>query len=118
MADQPHVHKLRRHKYPNGSKVYFCTLDCSFKIDRALALGKRTICNICGDEFIMNEYSLKLAKPHCTNCGKMKIIIDGETKFVSKGRPQTAIVDLAKNTISSLQERLGKVVIIEKDEDI
>jgi len=114
-----HVHKLRRHRYSNGTKVYFCTLDCNYKIEAALALGKKTICNICGDEFTMNEYSVKLAKPHCTRCGKMKVQdSEGNTKFISKLRPQAALADMAKDTTSSLRERLGKVVTIERDEDI
>lgn len=119
MAKLEHIHKLRRHKYPNGTKVYFCTLDCNYKIEAALALGKRVLCNICGDEFIMNEYSIKLAKPHCTQCGKMKIQdAEGKNRFVSKGRPQAALADLASNSVQSLKERLGRVVTMEKDEDI
>jgi hypothetical protein len=115
---QKHTHRLKRHKYPNGTKVYFCTLNCDYKIEAALALGKEVICNICGDKFVMNEYSVKLAKPHCINCGKMKVKVDGETRFVSKGRPQAAISELARQTTESLRDRLGKVVTMERDEDI
>ena len=118
MAKTTHVHKLRRFKYANGTKVYFCTLDCNFKIEAALALGKKTICNICNNEFIMNEYSCKLAKPHCTRCGKMKVEVDGEMRFVNKLRPTAALAELAKDSVISLKERLGKVVTMEKDEDI
>ena len=68
MKTLTHVHKLRRHKYSTGNSIYFCTLpDCNFKMDVALSLGKRSLCNLCGNEFIMNEYSIKLAKPHCEN---------------------------------------------------
>lgn len=116
---EKHVHKLRRHKYPNGTKVFFCTLDCNFKIESALALGKIVLCNICGEPFSMNEYSCKLAKPHCNSCGKMKITDgDGNAKFINKGRPQAALADLATNSVTSLKERLGRVVTMEKDEDI
>lgn len=119
MSKQEHVHKLRRHQYPNGTKVYFCTLDCSYKIEAAFALGKKTICNICGDEFIMNEYSARLAKPHCIACGKMKVTdSQGKSKFVSKGRPTAALAEMANDSVSSLRERLGKVVTMVKDEDI
>jgi hypothetical protein len=94
-------------------------LDCNYKIESAFALGKKTICNICGDEFIMNEYSVKLAKPHCTRCGKMKVTnADGKAKFVNKLRPQAALAEMANDSVSSLKERLGKVVMMAKDEDI
>jgi molybdenum cofactor biosynthesis enzyme MoaA len=118
MAKIEHVHKLRRHRYSNGTKVYFCTLDCNYKIEAALALGKKSICNTCHDEFIMNEYSCKLAKPHCTRCGKMKVTVDGEVKFINKLRPNAALAEIAKGSTNSLRERLGKVVMMEKDEDI
>lgn len=116
---QEHIHKLRRHTYTNGTKVYFCTLDCSFKVEAPFALGKKTICNICGDTFLMNEYSVKLAKPHCNSCGKFKVIDDdGKARFVDKSRPTQAIAELGKNAVASLKDRMGKVVAIEKDEDI
>jgi hypothetical protein len=113
-----HTHKLRRHKYANGTKVYFCVLDCSYKIEAAFAIGKRTICHMCGEEFAMNEYSVKLAKPHCTGCGKIQVTDEtGAKKFINKSRPTQAIADMAVSRVSSLQERLGKVVQMEKDSD-
>lgn len=114
-----HIHRLKRHIYPNGTKVYFCTNDCTFKVDVAFALGKKVLCNICNNEFIMNEYSVKLAKPHCTNCGKMRIkTADGKGKFISKNSPTESIADLGKSAVSSLKQRLGSVTIMEKDEDL
>ena len=69
-----HIHKLKRVKYKSGNSVFFCALpDCNFKINPSLALGKRSLCWRCGEPFIMNEYSLRLAKPHCENCHKPKI---------------------------------------------
>ena len=66
---EKHIHKLKRLKYKSGSVIFFCALpDCSFKINISLALGKRSICWRCGDTFIMTEYALKLAKPHCEKC--------------------------------------------------
>jgi hypothetical protein len=73
MAKLTHVHKLTRHKYKSGNIIFFCSLpDCSFKTNIALVLGKRSLCWRCGEEFIMNEYSLRLAKPHCDACHKPK----------------------------------------------
>jgi hypothetical protein len=68
-----HTHKFKRHRYKSGNEVYFCALpDCSVKIAPALALGKRTICWRCENEFVMTEYSVRLAKPHCLDCHKPK----------------------------------------------
>lgn len=117
---QEHTHKLKRHTYPNGTRVYFCINDCTFKVEAAFALGKIVLCNICNQPFVMNEYSIKLARPHCNNCGKMKVSDpDGKARFVSKGRSAQAIADLGKQAVGSMRERMsGKVVAIEKDEDI
>lgn len=65
-----HVHKLKRHIYKStGNAVYFCVDgDCTFKLDVGLSLGKSTVCWRCGDTFQMNQYSIRLAKPHCLKC--------------------------------------------------
>lgn len=71
---EKHTHKLKRLKYKSGNTIFFCTLpDCTFKINQALALGKRSLCWRCGEPFIMTEYSLRLVKPHCENCHKSKV---------------------------------------------
>ncbi len=118
-----HVHKLKRHTYRGGNQVYFCVLDCPFKIDAAFALGKQSICHICGEEFTMNEYSVKLARPHCKACGRMKVKEpDGTARFVNKSRPNEAIAELNEAPITSLRDKLSKVVMLEPepviDEDI
>jgi hypothetical protein len=75
---QAHVHKLKRYKYKStGTAVYFCTLpDCAYKTDTKLTLGKRSICWRCGHEFLINEYSIRLSKPHCMDCKKTKGMIN------------------------------------------
>jgi len=80
MTEKPkHVHKLKRLKYKSGNTIYFCALpDCNYKIAIPLALGKRCICWRCGNEFLINEYSLRLAKPHCDNCHNPKQILKNE----------------------------------------
>lgn len=116
---QDHIHKFKRTSYSTGTKVYFCIDNCSYKIEVAFALGKVVRCNICDEDFAMNEYSIKLAKPHCNNCGKMQVRdAEGKRKFVAKGRTNQAIADLAKSSISDLKSRMGKVVAMAKDEDI
>lgn len=75
MNKPSHVHKLRRHRHKSGTAIFFCTLpDCTFKSSVALSLGKRSLCWRCEEPFIMNEYSIRLAKPHCDNCHKPKDI--------------------------------------------
>lgn len=70
-----HICKFKRLKYKTGNTIFFCTLpDCNKKISIALALGKKCICWRCDTPFIMNEYSLRLAKPHCDDCHKPKKI--------------------------------------------
>jgi len=71
---EKHVHKLKRLKYKSGNSIFFCVLpDCSYKTNVSLALGKRSICWRCGESFIMSEYSLRLAKPHCDSCHRLKV---------------------------------------------
>lgn len=114
-----HNHRLKRTTYSSGTRVYFCTNDCSYKIEVAFALGKVVECPICGESFAMNEYSIKLAKPHCNNCGKMQVKDeDGKRKFIPKGRKVEAFSELAKSNTQSLKERLGQVVTMPKDEDL
>lgn len=73
MAKTQHTHKFKRLKYKSGNITFFCTLpDCTVKINPQLALGKRSICWRCGSDFILNEYALRLAKPHCPSCHKPK----------------------------------------------
>jgi ribosomal protein S27AE len=68
-----HVHKLKRLRYKSGNDIFFCALpDCAFKTNISLVLGKRSICWRCGESFVMNEYSIRLSKPHCNNCHKPK----------------------------------------------
>jgi hypothetical protein len=70
---EKHIHKVKRQKFKSGNEMYFCTLpDCYFKVNPALYLGKESICWRCGNTFIMNEYSLRLAKPHCEKCHQPK----------------------------------------------
>ena len=73
MTKNAHIHKLKRLKYKSGNTIFFCSLpDCTFKTNIALALGKRSLCWRCGESFIMSEYALRLAKPHCDQCHRPK----------------------------------------------
>lgn len=98
-----HPHKLRRHRYEStGNAIYFCILpDCNFKTEVKLTLGKRSICWRCGREFIMNENSIRLAKPHCNACTKKK----------TEELPVDEVLQpVAEATTDSLKDRLSKTV--------
>ncbi len=116
-----HIHKLKKRKYTNGNHVFFCTLpDCYFKVECAMALGKESICNQCGEPFIMNEYSLKCMKPHCLNCGKIKIKgEDGKKHFINKRSASKEVLQaVAADTTNDLKNRLSGLVKDMSTEDI
>jgi predicted nucleic acid-binding Zn-ribbon protein len=82
-----HIHKVKRKTYRNHEKVYFCILDCDYKINVALAEGKEFLCHRCGEAFKMNSYSIRLAKPHCPKCQNEKcevVILDTPDLDISK----------------------------------
>jgi transcription initiation factor IIE alpha subunit len=68
MSIKKHDHKLKRKNYRNNESIYFCVLNCDYKVHTELALGKQVICWRCGRPFLMTEYSCRLAKPHCNAC--------------------------------------------------
>lgn len=101
-----HIHKLKRHRYKNGTTVYFCIDNCGFKIGCEFSLGKVVKCNKCDQPFQMNEYSIRLAKPHCINCHNKKNKSNANT-MERESRP--TINKLADNTISDLSSRLSSI---------
>jgi hypothetical protein len=112
MANKSHIHKLKRHTYKNGEIVFFCVNDCSYKIKRELSLGKKCICWRCGEPFTMNEYSIRLAKPHCNDCTTHKgdITLTDEMKSVAADNPKDDVV-------SSLRDRLSAITQTGTDND-
>ena len=115
---QQHAHKLKRHLYKTtGSRVFYCVLsDCSFKTEVQFTLGKKVICWRCGREFAMNEYSIRLAKPHCNNCTKSKT----ESEAIAS---EQVASEIAAESNMSLRDRLNKISVgaaevAEREEDI
>lgn len=107
---EKHIHKLRRLVHKSGNKIFFCALpDCNYKINVALALGKRSICWRCGEPFLITEYSLRLAKPHCDLCHKSKKEIE---KY--EGVPVT---HETPDFLPSLSERLQQTLNQAKPEE-
>lgn len=97
-----HIHKLKRLKYKSGNTIFFCALpDCKYKTNIFLALGKRSLCWRCGEPFIMDEYNLRLAKPHCENCHKPK---------VDKIELVNLVKEVAISREPSLAERLNQTI--------
>lgn len=131
-----HVCKWKRHTYETGSKIYFCALPkCNKKMKVGLALGKECICWRCGNVFQLNEYSIRLAKPHCMDCHKSKgmsqeeanlrnsdIVRTKEPEFKSslpveaKGILDGSFLNKVENL--SLADRLKKATQGEDEEEI
>lgn len=113
-----HVHKFKRHKYKTGNAVYFCVLDCHFKIEVPLALGTKTLCNLCNEEFSMNEYTIKLARPHCEKCSKIKVSSpDGKKHFIRRDS-LPVMASLANESVVDLRSHLDNTVTPTMDDDI
>lgn len=121
-SEAEHIHRLKRHKYKNGTAVYFCNLNCHFKVEVPFAVGKVVLCNICNEPFTMTEYSIKLARPHCTGCGKIQVKdANGRQKLVPKDKLNPIAAAVANSATEALKQRLGGIVLpMEKppDEDI
>lgn len=131
-ALQKHIHKVKRQRFKSGNHMYFCTLpDCYWKINPALFLGKTTICWRCGEEFNMNEYSLRLARPHCEKCHKTKsedkeeatinALSQAHRDITQSGVSMAPIAEslsLADKLTSLLKKQASNTIATEGDEDI
>jgi hypothetical protein len=120
MAQLKHVHRYRRHTYKKSkTDIFFCTLeDCTLRIDPELTIGKRSICNMCGREFIMNTYSIKLKLPHCVDCTKVKVKgPDGKRHYVRKNTIDL-LAETAESHVDELRLRLSNLSLVEDGKDI
>ena len=67
MAVLKHTHRYIRWKKETG--LYRCAHpDCTHFTEKSFLLGKRSVCNLCGDEFVLTREDLLLAQPRCPNC--------------------------------------------------
>lgn len=109
-----HVHKFKRHVYESGYTIFFCTLpNCNYKVKKELTLGKLNVCWRCGKEFTMNEYALRLAKPHCPDCQKdrsgkplPKTEITTKYKFDIHRGETNATTNLRQRLLSTIGESI------------
>jgi hypothetical protein len=66
----------------------------------------------------MNEYTLKLAKPHCMNCGKVKVKdAEGNSRFIKKVTNKI-LYGVAAESNQDLRSRLDSIVGDETEKDI
>jgi len=63
-----HTHQYVREKL-GKQLIYRCILpDCSHYILARLVLGRKSLCNYCGAEFVIDKHNSTLRKPHCNEC--------------------------------------------------
>lgn len=72
-----HIHRYRRinlsTKPRESYEVLRCTKPaCTHYIRVDMAEGQVAECNRCGNPFVLNRETVRLAKPHCTDCIKRK----------------------------------------------
>ena len=69
--ENEHIHQYKRVK---GSKVqYMCGMaKCPHFKHKKFLIGKASLCNSCGTEFILTEEHLRRARPLCLNCANTK----------------------------------------------
>lgn len=126
MSTTQHVHKFKRLKYKTGGQIFFCTQpDCSVKLNPALALGKRTICWRCGEPFLMNEYALRLVKPHCENCHKSKngvslqdFSVDTLTSPPEQTDAPVAVISASSSLAERLRQTINMKIPVEIEEEL
>lgn len=112
MAPMNHAHKLMRHKYKNGSLTYFCVRNCTFKIEPKLSVGLRVTCWRCGNEFSMNMYSIRRAKPCCDAC-----VIPRNAEEKKEELFHATAVLTGQEVISELKDRLEHATVMDDEKD-
>ena len=89
-----HTHRYEKRVIgKKGYTVFVCNMpDCNHYISEALVRGKRSICNRCGADMLMDTRAMNLVKPHCADCihiknndihDKLLELIEGEEKVES-----------------------------------
>ena len=110
MPAKVHVHKyvraigrLTKENKDSGFVGYYRCADanCSHYTKAELILGKRSICNRCGEEFIL-PLALRMLgnRPHCKDCTKSYIVERGTHAIPSKN------VDEDSNTMAAFLDEL------------
>lgn len=70
-----HIHtyvKFKRNKY-NQPNLFRCAdPHCTHFEEREHIIGKASLCNKCGDEFVLTREDTKRSRPICINCADTK----------------------------------------------
>ena|SRR5215204_6076621 len=86
--------------------IYRCILPgCSHFIGEALILNKVSLCNRCGEEFIIGKSMIqprRIVKPHCDRCSRP--VYNRKTGLVQKGRGQLKLIPQADGTVRKVVE--------------
>lgn len=114
-----HIHQFRRKVYKNGEAIFFCILDCDYKINVDLSVGKESICNRCNKQFTMIEPSVRLHKPHCFECTK-HYVMDGGKRRTRKERDSivSEIIDKLEIPVPVPKLKLSKPVYDNETEEL
>lgn len=66
-----HVHKYERARWDR--EIYRCLdPDCMFETHKDKIFGKRAVCAMCSNEFILDGEALRRKIPNCLNCRHSK----------------------------------------------
>lgn len=62
------------HTYVRFTKDVFRCSDkhCYHTANKTILVGKASICNECGEEFVLSRQDLRRARPRCLKCSKTK----------------------------------------------
>ena len=88
MPTLTHVHTYIKYKPNKWNKhdLYRCDdPHCTHFDEKSAILGKATLCNQCGVEFILTRESLRRIKPRCLKCSN--------TKEARTARAVSALID-------------------------
>jgi len=72
-----HTHQYTRISAKRHRQFRCLHPDCSHWQDATMLAGTRSICNLCGEPFILDPYALTTSKPRCKSCRGLK---DGTVK--------------------------------------
>ncbi len=111
MAKEKHVHtyalykkRSRKHKNPDTGYIPFdrrwfeCRAPkCTHYIEASRLVGKASLCNGCGQEFILTRDDLERWEPKCLHCSKTK-----------KGVAAAAAKNILDNLIAALDAPTGQ----------
>lgn len=104
MRSKNHVHKYQRVKQkPSGRTIWKCGLpDCSHYTTPELAVGKKSICWGCEEEFVLTKALMsQKVKPKCNKCRRKST-----RTFPGKEKKASNITDIIETRIEDVVGKL------------